>query len=91
MFCFVTHEKEETLCKLIKSYVMCVVKMHSNYDGVKIDLLNFGLEIFMLPRSGSPVDLDDDKIKVLIQSNWHLTMRRIAENLDISKSSVETI
>ncbi|EZA53745.1 Histone-lysine N-methyltransferase SETMAR, partial [Ooceraea biroi] len=41
------------------------------------------------PRSGRPIEIDDDKIKALIDSNRRLTTREIAENLNISKSSVE--
>ncbi|EZA54179.1 Histone-lysine N-methyltransferase SETMAR, partial [Ooceraea biroi] len=41
------------------------------------------------PRSGRPIEIDDDKIKALIDSNRRLTTREIAENLNVSKSSVE--
>ncbi|EZA47187.1 Histone-lysine N-methyltransferase SETMAR [Ooceraea biroi] len=41
------------------------------------------------PRSGRPIEIDDDKRKALIDSNRRLTTREIAENLNISKSSVE--
>ncbi|EZA48646.1 Histone-lysine N-methyltransferase SETMAR [Ooceraea biroi] len=41
------------------------------------------------PRSGRPIEIDDDKLKALIDSNRRLTTREIAENLNISKSSVE--
>ncbi|EZA46787.1 Histone-lysine N-methyltransferase SETMAR, partial [Ooceraea biroi] len=38
---------------------------------------------------GRPIEIDDDKLKALIDSNRRLTTREIAENLNISKSSVE--
>ena len=41
------------------------------------------------PRSGRPIEVDDDKIKVLIESNRCLTTQEIAENLKMTKSSVE--
>ncbi|EZA61916.1 Histone-lysine N-methyltransferase SETMAR [Ooceraea biroi] len=41
------------------------------------------------PRSGRPIEIDDDKRKALIDSNRRLTTREIAENLNISKSSVK--
>ncbi|EZA52546.1 Histone-lysine N-methyltransferase SETMAR [Ooceraea biroi] len=41
------------------------------------------------PRSGRPIEIDGDEIKALIDSNRRLTTREIAENLNISKSSVE--
>jgi len=43
------------------------------------------------PRSGSPIEIDDDKIKVLIESNRRLTTQEIVENLKMTKSSVEKI
>ncbi|EZA48928.1 Histone-lysine N-methyltransferase SETMAR [Ooceraea biroi] len=41
------------------------------------------------PRSGRPIEIDGDEIKALIDSNRRLTTREIAENLNISKASVE--
>ncbi|EZA46977.1 Histone-lysine N-methyltransferase SETMAR [Ooceraea biroi] len=41
------------------------------------------------PRSGRPIEIHDDKMKALIDSNRRLTTREITENLNISKSSVE--
>ncbi|EZA46710.1 Histone-lysine N-methyltransferase SETMAR [Ooceraea biroi] len=41
------------------------------------------------PRSGRPIEIDDDKIKALIDSNRRLTTRESAENLNVLKSSVE--
>ncbi|CAK9827264.1 Histone-lysine N-methyltransferase SETMAR [Anthophora retusa] len=40
------------------------------------------------PRSGRPTEVDDDKIKALIESNKRYTTREIAEMLDIHHSSV---
>ncbi|EZA49265.1 Histone-lysine N-methyltransferase SETMAR [Ooceraea biroi] len=41
------------------------------------------------PRSGRPIEIDDDKRKALIDSNRRLTTRESAENLNVLKSSVE--
>ncbi|XP_076247803.1 histone-lysine N-methyltransferase SETMAR [Calliopsis andreniformis] len=40
------------------------------------------------PRSGRPTEVDDDKIKALIESNQRYTTREIAETLNIHYSSV---
>ncbi|XP_011639265.1 histone-lysine N-methyltransferase SETMAR-like [Pogonomyrmex barbatus] len=39
-------------------------------------------------RSGKPIEVDDDKIKTLIESNPRYTTREIAETLNIHHSSV---
>ena len=35
------------------------------------------------PRSRSPTEVDDDKIKAMIENNWRNTTREIAEKLNI--------
>lgn len=39
------------------------------------------------PRSGKTIEVDDDKIKALMESNRRLTIREIAKTLNLSKSS----
>lgn len=41
------------------------------------------------PRSGRPTEVDDDKIKAMIETNRRSTTREIAEKLGISHTSVE--
>lgn len=41
------------------------------------------------PRLGRQNEIDNDKLKALIDTNPHYTMREIADVLQISKSSVE--
>ena len=40
------------------------------------------------PRSGRPVEADEDTIKALIDANRRITTREIAERLNISNSTV---
>jgi transposase len=40
------------------------------------------------PRSGRPVEADEDTIKVLIDENRRITTREIAERLNLSNSPV---
>ena len=40
-------------------------------------------------RSGCPTEVDDDKIKVMIENNQRSTTRQFAEKLNISHSYVE--
>ena len=41
------------------------------------------------PHSELPTEVDDDKIKVMIENNRHSTTRGIAEKLNISHTCVE--
>ena len=41
------------------------------------------------PRSGRPTELDDDKIKAMIENNRHSTTRQIAEKLNMSHTCIE--
>ena len=41
------------------------------------------------PRSGRPTQVDDDKIKAMIENNRRSTTREIAEKLNISHTCVE--
>ena len=41
------------------------------------------------PRSGCPTEIDDDKIKAMIENNLHSTTREIAEKLYISHTCVK--
>ena len=41
------------------------------------------------PRSGRPTEVDDDKIKAMIENNQRSTTREIAEKLNISHTCVE--
>ena len=41
------------------------------------------------PRSGRPTEVDDDKIKAMIENNRRSTTREIAENLNISHTYAE--
>ena len=41
------------------------------------------------PRSGRPTEVDDDKVKAMIENNRHSTTREIAEKLNISHTCVE--
>ena len=41
------------------------------------------------PRSGRPTEVDDDKIKAMIENNRRSTTREIAEKLNISHTYVE--
>ena len=41
------------------------------------------------PRSGCPIEVDDDKIKAMIENNRRSTTREIAEKLNISHTCVE--
>ena len=41
------------------------------------------------PRSGRPTEVDDDKIKAMIENNRRSTTREIAEKLNISHICVE--
>ena len=41
------------------------------------------------PRSGRPTEIDDDKIKAMIENNRRSTTREIAEKLNISHTCVE--
>ena len=41
------------------------------------------------PRPGHPTEVDDDKIKAMIENNRHITTREIAEKLNISHTCVE--
>ena len=40
------------------------------------------------PRSGKPVEADEDTIKALIDANRRITTREIAERLNLSNSTV---
>lgn len=40
------------------------------------------------PRSGRPVEIDDDKIQTLIKDNPHYSTRMIAEILKVSQTAV---
>ena len=42
-----------------------------------------------IPRSGRPTEIDDDKIKAIIENNQRSTTREIAEKLNISHTCVE--
>ena len=42
-----------------------------------------------VPRSGCPTEVDDDKIKTIIENNRRSTTREIAEKLNISHTCVE--
>ena len=42
------------------------------------------------PRSGRPTEIDDDKIKAMIENNPRSTTREIAEKLNISHTCVKT-
>ena len=42
------------------------------------------------PRSRPPTDVDDDKIKAMLENNRRSTTREIAEKLDISNSTHQT-
>ena len=41
------------------------------------------------PRSGRPIEVDDDEIKAIIENNRRSTTREIAEKLSISHTCVE--
>ena len=41
------------------------------------------------PRSGRPTEVDNDKIKAMIENNRRSTTREIAEKLNISHTCVE--
>ena len=41
------------------------------------------------PRSGSPTEVDDDKMKAIIENNRRSTTREIAEKFNISHTCVE--
>lgn len=41
------------------------------------------------PRSGRPVEVHDDQIKAIIDSDRHSTTREIAEKLDVSHTCIE--
>ena len=41
------------------------------------------------PRSGRPTEVDNDKIKPMIENNWLSTTREIAEKLNILHTCVE--
>ena len=41
------------------------------------------------PRSGRPTEVDDDKIRAMIENNRRSATREIAEKLDISHTCVE--
>ena len=41
------------------------------------------------PRSRRPTEVDEDKIKAMIENNRHSTTREIAEKLNISHTCVE--
>ena len=41
------------------------------------------------PRSGRPTEVDDDKIKAMIENNWPSTTREIAKKLNISHTCAE--
>jgi len=40
-------------------------------------------------RSGRPTEVDDDQIKVIIEEDRHITVREIAEKLNISHTTIE--
>ena len=48
-----------------------------------------GLDLKDAPRSRSPTEVDDDKIKAMIENNRRSTTREIAEKLNISHTCVE--
>ena len=41
------------------------------------------------PRSGRPTEVDDDKIKAMVENNRRNTTQKVAEKLDISHTCVE--
>ena len=43
------------------------------------------------PRSGRPTEVDNDKIKAMIENNRRSSTREIAEKLDISHTCVERL
>ena len=40
-------------------------------------------------RSGRPIDVDDDQIKAIIESDRHISVREIAERLNVSHTTIE--
>ena len=47
------------------------------------------LDLKDTPRSGRPTEVDDDKIKAMIENNRHSTTRDITEKIKISHTSIE--
>ena len=48
-----------------------------------------GFHLKDAPRSGRPTEVDDDKIRAMIENNRRSTTREIAEKLNISHTYVE--
>ncbi|KIH66536.1 hypothetical protein ANCDUO_03138 [Ancylostoma duodenale] len=65
-------------CKLGRNYVTIMVKTALLNASVTADA----------PHTVRTTTTDDDKIKALIETNRHVTIREIAEKLNISNSSV---
>ena len=42
-----------------------------------------------VPRSERPTEVDDDKIKAMIENNWRSTTREIAEKLNMTHTCVK--
>ena len=89
IFYFFTIEKVKILFKQEKNYPMygedVLTERQCQNWFAKFRSGNFDIED--APRSGRPVEAEDT-IKALIDANWRITTREIAERLNLSNSTV---
>lgn len=90
-FIWLFYVKGKTRVKLVKSCVKFTVIYALQERQCQRWFTKFRAGDFDLndaPRSGRPTEVDDDKIKALIESNPRYTTREIVETLNIHHSSV---
>ena len=90
IFYFFTIEKVKILFKQEK-IIRCVWRRYIDRTPVpklvcKISIRQY--DVKDVPRSGRPVEADEDTIKALIDANRRITTREIAERLNLSNSTV---
>ena len=88
-FYFITFEKVKTHCKLGKSCMMSWSLTERQCQNWFVRFCYGDFDLKDVPRSGRPTEVNDDKIKAVIENNRRSTTREIAEKLNISHTCVE--
>uniref|UniRef100_V9IC99 Histone-lysine N-methyltransferase SETMAR n=1 Tax=Apis cerana TaxID=7461 RepID=V9IC99_APICE len=77
-------QARKKLCEIYGEGILTVRQCQNWFSKFRSD--NF--DIKDAPRSGRPVEADEDKIKALIEANRRITTREIATRLNLSNSTV---
>jgi histone-lysine N-methyltransferase SETMAR len=88
---FSTLKKVRKLRKLKERFVPCTGRMQSMNESAEKWFSRFragNVDLDNAPRSGRPVEVDDDQIKTLTENNPPYTTRVIAGILKISRTAV---